>query len=855
MNGCSCSLFGQPPCTACEPHIPVTPLSLINRPGLSKLAYRVGTFSAFRQAMLDAFVFQPVRSVDPTNPSRSNTHATWSSDDYGVALLELWAYVLDVLTFYQQSIANESFIRTAELRESLARLAALLGYEPARGVAATALLAFFADAGTSPNLPLGLRTQSVPPPGKNPATFEISDKLVLNPAANQPVLLGQLGPAILTTFGELAPGGDSGGPSVVTGTKLVFFNQNTSTAAEQGVTSVTPTSLGGKLVKWGGNLNGGAGIPVTPDNEVARFGRKFRYYGANAPANFPLLDQSAQTWSIATTDFSIPATPQGQSTGTLYLDGTFDGIAQGGRVLVYYSGTDPNLDPQYALVGNILAAAPGIGQISGNGTAYVVQSSTCTVVTIDQPLLAFFDRRALVIYELLGNDLQFRAETNSDSIPAGSAIVYVADASGIHKGTEMVLISGNNFDIATATAEPIPSSGSPSPQPYAVAITPPLSNEYTASETLLYANVVSATHGETQIEQVLGDGDASQEWQEFAIPVSPVTYVPNPGAARGASSTLRVFVNEIEWTEVDTFYGRGPDESIFTTHVDENGVTHVRFGNGQTGGRLPTGVQNVTAQMRKGLGTDGNVPADTISIILQAQPGLKSVINPLPAVGGADPESADSIQQTAPGTVITLGRAVSLRDYEVLALSYSGVAKARAVSADFQSRRGVALTVAAAGGKPLLQLADPLRNFLDDHRDPNVPLSVSGYVPVHFVFSATIHLLTGYKQSVVQAAAETALGPNEDGAGYLGFAQLQFGQTMFQSALIAVLQDVPGVDWVELLGFHESPSASGHGFGGTAILREAIIIGPQEIAWATLDDSDTAAVDLKFSGGVNDLGS
>jgi predicted phage baseplate assembly protein len=419
----------------------------------------------------------------------------------------------------------------------------------------------------------------------------------------------------------------------------------------------------------------------------------------------------------------------------------------------------------------------------------------------------------------------------------------------------MILVAANGFDIVAATAEPSPSpSGSPSLPPYAVAITPPLSNAYTASQTLLFSNVVSATQGETQIEQVLGDGDASQEWQEFTVPVSPITYVPDPGADRGASSTLQVFVNEVEWTEVSTFYGRGPDESIFTTRVDENGVMYVRFGNGETGRRLPTGVQNVTAQMRKGLGADGNVLADAVSIILQAQPGLKSVINPLPAVGGADPESADSIQQTAPGTVITLGRAVSLRDYEVLALSYSGVAKARAVSKDFQSRRGVALTVATSAGEPLLQLADPLHNFLDDHRDPNVPLSVSDYVPVHFVFIAMIHVLNGNKQSVVQAAAETALGPNEDGTGYLGFAQLQFGQTMFQSALITVLQDVPGVDWVELLGFYESPSAAGHGFGGTATIRDAIIIGPQEIAWPTLDDSDQAGVDLKLSGGVNDLG-
>ena len=58
------------------------------------------------------------------------------SDDYGIALLEMWAYLADILTFYQERIANEAFLRTALLRASVLRLAALLDYRPAPGVAA-----------------------------------------------------------------------------------------------------------------------------------------------------------------------------------------------------------------------------------------------------------------------------------------------------------------------------------------------------------------------------------------------------------------------------------------------------------------------------------------------------------------------------------------------------------------------------------------------------------------------------------------------------------------------------------------------------------------------------------------------
>ena len=859
MSDCTCEVFQQPACIACEPSTPITPLPLINRPGLNRLIYRVGTFPAFRQAMLDGRVTTPVRSIDQSNSRLSNQLATWSSDDYGVAIIELWAYVLDVLTFYQQCIANEAFIRTAQLPESLARLAFLLGYEPDRGVAATALLAFLADAGSSLTLPLGLRLQSVPPPGKNPCTFELSEALSINASANQPALLGQPVPAVLVSSGDLAPGGAAGGPAVAAGTKLLFYNASSGAwLAEQVIRTVTPTRIGGKTLTWTGSLNtgSGAGMPVTPGYGAARFGRKFRYYGANAPETFPVYDSSHQQWSFAATDFSLNITA---SQATLYLDGTYDGIAQGSRVLVYYAGGDGT----EAFVASVVSVAPGTGRIqtvASSGSASTVQSGTCTVLTLGSPTAPdswappyeFDDLRSLVIYELIGPNLQFISLYNTDNIPSGTTTLYVADGSGIRKGASMILVSGGLSDVVTAVADAIPAS-SPSTPPWSVTITPPLVNTYAASSSLLYANVVSSTNGETQVPQILGDGDASQEWQEFKVSPTPVTYVPDPASDSGASSTLQVFVDGTEWTEVSTFYGHGSDETIFTTRVDDQDVLYVRFGNGITGRRLTTGSRNVTASLRKGLGSNGNVAAGAVSVVLQPQPGLKAVINPLAAYGGADPELGASIQQTAPGTVVTLGRAVSLNDYEALALSYNGVAKVRAVWGDFQSRRGVALTVAAAGGASLTQLAQPLRDFLDDHRDPNVPLSISDYTPVHFYFSATLHLLPGNKQSIVLSAAQAAFGPNADGSGYLGFNQLQFGQTIFQSALLSVLQGVQGVDWVELHSFYESPSAAGHGYGSDASVREAIVIGPQEIAWPTLDDSPTLGLDLQLSGGVNDL--
>src|SRR5713226_7736232 len=106
------------PCGCCEPAAPSTPLRVENRPGLSAIAYRIGTYASFREAMLEQIARTPELAGLQTR----------QSDDYAITLLELWAAVADVLTFYQERYASEAFLRTATLRESVGRLARLIDY-------------------------------------------------------------------------------------------------------------------------------------------------------------------------------------------------------------------------------------------------------------------------------------------------------------------------------------------------------------------------------------------------------------------------------------------------------------------------------------------------------------------------------------------------------------------------------------------------------------------------------------------------------------------------------------------------------------------------------------------------------
>src|SRR4029450_7470074 len=110
---------------------------------------------------------------------------TRADDDFSIALLDAWATVADVLTFYQERIANESYLRTATERRSLLELARLIGYELRPGVAASTYLAFTVeDAPGSPpqtSIDIGTKVQSVPGPGEKPQTFETIEKIEARP--------------------------------------------------------------------------------------------------------------------------------------------------------------------------------------------------------------------------------------------------------------------------------------------------------------------------------------------------------------------------------------------------------------------------------------------------------------------------------------------------------------------------------------------------------------------------------------------------------------------------------------------------------------------------------------------------
>jgi predicted phage baseplate assembly protein len=323
---------------------------------------------------------------------------------------------------------------------------------------------------------------------------------------------------------------------------------------------------------------------------------------------------------------------------------------------------------------------------------------------------------------------------------------------------------------------------------------------YKRDNLTIYGNVVKATHGATKNE-VLGSGDGTQALQSFTLKQPPVTFV-SASTPAGAASTLQIYVNNVEWEETDSLAGLGSKDREFITQTDDNANTTAIFGNGVEGSRLPTGVQNITSIYRSGIGQPGNVDAGQISLLQTRPLGVKSVTNPLAASGGADKEAIDLARENAPLAVMSLDRLVSVQDYADFTRTFAGIGKAASVRLSDGRRELVYITIAGADDIPIDTTSDLYRNLLialGEYGDPALPVAVDLRELVALVLSVNVALEAGYLWDPVAEAIRAAV------LDAFGFQKRSLGQPALLSELIALIQNIDGVDYLDVLAFGGIP--------------------------------------------------
>lgn len=367
----------------------------------------------------------------------------------------------------------------------------------------------------------------------------------------------------------------------------------------------------------------------------------------------------------------------------------------------------------------------------------------------------------------------------------------------------------------------------------------------TSGTLFLYANVVPAGHGETRDEVVLGNGDATALGQTFEVTSSTPSFVADALFPAGVRADVVVTVSGREWTQVPTLADSSATDHHYEARVTEDGSLLVVFGDGRRGRRLPTGQNNVRAVLRQGAGLAGNLPAGSLEKPVRPNPLVDSVVQPGVSSGGNDMEAVDSIRTNAPGTLLSLERAVSLTDYTHLTAQNSMVWQALAFRPPPEPGRAeaVGVVVVPAGGGALGELKTSLESYLAAHGTPGVVATVHDYRGLDLYASVEVFVdATAYDPEVVAAAVRTALWEE------FSLQQRRLGDPLYRSTLLVVVENVEGVSYstCEILeatvtAASNAPEHVSRGRDGT--IRAVRPYPDQVIAWP----DDPAALVVAYS--------
>ncbi|MGB8340806.1 MAG: putative baseplate assembly protein [Chthoniobacterales bacterium] len=758
-------------CGCCEGITALVPEPLSNRPGLAQVSYRVGTHGDFLASALAALSdpqFAALRSL-----------TTRDSDDLTIALLDGWATLADVLTFYQERIANELWLRTATERDSILRLAELIGYRLKAGVAAETPLAFLLDetpgAPTEVTVQVGTKAQSVPGADEKPQTFETIEEIEARVEWN--ILKPRLTKVTVIGAGDKSLYLKGTSTNLVAGDALLLVGDERLSDHHSALwnfvilLSVTADAKNDRThVTW----EKGLVQPPVQNVKVYAFRQLAARFGHNAP------------------DPKLVTDPDGG--GAI---GTWPGFDNYGSAMDLDSAYPKIVATSWLVFVNISGDVQlyRLNSVSFRSRADFALSGKVTHVTLDiADDLDLFSRRDTVIYAQ-SEELAL-AEIPLDGPINGNSVILNREVADLAEGRLLLFSSTDSLTSEPVTAlveiTKVELTGGLTKVTFASVVTPAPSISYTRADLLVYGNVAQATHGET-VSEILGSGDGSQPNQSFKLRQAPALTYTRSTAPGGAESSLQIRVNDLLWHEVPTLYQRGSRERIFTTEMADDGSVTARFGDGERGARLPSGAQNVKATYRRGSGLDGLVRAGQLTTLLTRPPGLKSVLNPIAAEGADEPESFANAQQNAPLTVMTLDRVVSLEDYENFSRSYAGIAKALATWTWDGRTRGVFLTVAGPlGAEVSSSLAQDLIDSIHANGDPFVPIRAESYQEALFKIAGKLKIDPDYENEAVLSAAMDALRET------FSFEQRAFGQPVVLSEVIALLQSVAGVVAVDL---------------------------------------------------------
>jgi hypothetical protein len=289
---------------------------------------------------------------------------------------------------------------------------------------------------------------------------------------------------------------------------------------------------------------------------------------------------------------------------------------------------------------------------------------------------------------------------------------------------------------------------------------------YFAGASITTENNLVFTAGE-EITEVLGvsDGSADQRYIASSSPVCLSTDV---------NSSISIDVGGVVFTPKTSFAGTTSTDNVFVYFFDG---------------------------------------AQQLNIVFGALNGVIQVYNVRTPSGGSDPESVFQAKRKAPRSLRTLERCVTLEDFESMAILSPGgqIKAARAMQG--QSPIEVDVYVATQGQNPIptgewfpqiqngYGLIGAVGRWLNEKKPIPTQLSVYAPIVVTPYLRATVIVQSNMMRDVVEFSVDAALQEL--------FATVtdEFGEGVPLSAISQTIENVAGVDYVNVLEFHRIPVA------------------------------------------------
>jgi hypothetical protein len=797
--------------------------------GLSALPRQLRGFAEVRRDLLRALGREP------------GPLAGWrpSGDDLGLMWLEMWAYVSDVLGFYDERAANETYIRTAVRRPSLRRIVELLGSTPSVGAAAKALVAALADGAVAVTLPPATGFRSGAFNGEPPQVFETAAETTIHPLMNQWKVASfkrrptvDVAPDVTDTgapTNQKKAGPASSAPNVHT---LLFESAGFGLAAGELVlldsrqaVSADPVEPQATLVAASEPFEGKDGltylrvtlepaVSIAADTDLSTLRGRRPTQTATPTSNQPVVNDGGKV---------TPHAVENVSGGTrVFLDQGPGAFRQSAPVIVARNLGGAEAQYAFATIGAVRAAAVRVTSIPPQTVAgATIPSPTvpATELTLRPQLPALFvsnPGELTVLFDLVEGG----QPTNVGKTEVGAAeladpegvplegihepppgAAATAAAQGLAQTSNVAGVFEQRFLLSDAARVGVAADGRLTFTADGRARFHALSAGQLPATPLrlpltIYGNVVQTTRGESVFGEVLGNGNARLAHQRFKLKKKPLTYLPSasPGGGATPADTLLVRVDGVLWRRVPTFFGAGPQDAVYTVRHDDELNTFVVFGDGVRGARLPSGVRNVVASYRFGSGAAAP-PGGSINQLAGSVKGLRSVRAPVAADPGKDPDLPEQLRTNAPRSALLFGRAVSAADFEALAREQPGVVQTKTEWLWIPAQMQAGVVVQYIGDADPAAVAEALRA----QADPTVPIEVMRAQPIETKVAVGVEVDERFVNETVAAAVQARL--TAPGTGVLSRERASIGGTFWPSVLYEAIAQEAGVVGVAGLSF------------------------------------------------------